>query len=291
MPFHGGSPYKIMKNIIYTYMNRTNEGINHVTGDVHYCILGLIGCKSVLTVHDLVWLEYLKLGIIKSFLIKLFYIKLPMFFATKVVAISESTKIVLQKYTKRKDIRVIHNAIDPSFIEVPKDLTKKPYDILFIGTNSNKNLERTVHALREFDCRLTIIGKLSEKQLKCLDNSHIKYISKSNLTDKELFQEYVNCDIVSFISLYEGFGMPIIEANKVGRPVIASSLAVLKEIGGDSCVYVNPKNVEEMKKGFIHLFEDAKLRCLCVERGFDNVKRFELKNILSQWIQLYQELK
>ena len=81
MPFHGGSPYKIIKNIIYTYMNRTNEGINHVTGDVHYCILGLIGCKSVLTVHDLVWLEYLKLGIIKRFLIKLFYIKLPMFLA------------------------------------------------------------------------------------------------------------------------------------------------------------------------------------------------------------------
>ena len=75
----------------------------------------------------MVGLEYLKLGIIKRFLIKLFYIKLPMFFATKVVVISESTKIMLQKYTKRKDIRVIHNAIDPSFVEVPKDLTKKSH--------------------------------------------------------------------------------------------------------------------------------------------------------------------
>lgn len=291
MPVHGGNPLKIIKNIIFTFKNRTNNGINHITGDIHYCILGLLGCKSVLTVHDLVWMDFLDLPKIKKCTIKWLYLKLPLKFATQIIAISETTRNKLLPYCKNKNIEVIHNAIDYSFYTSLKDCNVPPYNILFIGTNPNKNLERTVLALEGLDCRLTIIGKLSDSQVRFLNESNIDFINKINLTDQEIVDEYINADIVSFISLYEGFGMPIIEANKVGRPVIASSLEVLKEIGGNSCVFVDPRNVEDMRHGFIRLFEDSELRRQCVEFGLENVKRFAPDFIRQQWVNVYQRIE
>ena len=111
-----------------------------------------------------------------------------------------------------------------------------------------------------------------------------------NLSDSEMIEEYKKTDIVSFISLYEGFGMPIIEANKIGRAVITSDIPVLHEVAGDSAVFVNPYDVEDMKNGFIRLFSDDALRKECIERGFKNVQRFDVNVIRKKWNQLYKTL-
>jgi glycosyltransferase involved in cell wall biosynthesis len=112
----------------------------------------------------------------------------------------------------------------------------------------------------------------------------------ANLSDEQIIQEYIRCDIVSFVSLFEGFGMPVIEANKVGRPVIASDIPVIREVAGDSAVLVDPYDVEAMHQGFVRLMESEELRNRCVEKGLENVRRFDSIHIREQWLDLYERL-
>ena len=290
VPCYNASLLSIIKNIVFVIKRREHGMIHHVTGDIHYCILALVGRKSVLTIHDTVGLDFNKLSFFKRMICKWLWYKLPVLLASKVVCISNETKKKVSKLTNRDDIIVIYNAIDPSLKYTPKDQTKIPYNILFIGTSPNKNLERTVESLYGIDCKITIIGKLDSAQEDYLSKSSVKYEVKSNLTDEEMYSEYVKCDVVSFISLFEGFGMPIIEANNVGRPVITSTIPVLKEIAGDSAVFVNPENITEMHDGFVRLFNDALLRQQCVDRGIENAKRFDVKNICREYNALYESL-
>ncbi len=290
MPFYGASPFVILKNLFFTINKRNKKEINHITGDIHYCILALIGCKSILTIHDTVGVDYLKNNKLFFWYIKYLWFIFPLKIATKIVCISDETKKQVKKYTGRNDILVIHNAIDPSFKTVLKDQTNVPYKVLIIGTTANKNIERTIEALKGIKCHLTIIGRLTDLQKQKLKDAEIFYTNKFDLTDDQIIQEYIDTDVVSFISLFEGFGMPIIEANKVGRPIITSNIPVLKEISGGSCVHVNPMSVENIRSGFIRLFSDVELRQQCVKRGLENVDRFDIKNIAKQWENLYNSI-
>lgn len=282
--------YGIIKNLWYVFRRRNKQGINHVTGDIHYCILALIGCKSVLTIHDTVSLDFNKGSWMSKKITEWLWYRIPLKLASKVVCISEETRRSVSRYTNRQDIEVIYNAIDPMFKTLLKNQINNPCKVLIIGTNNNKNVERTIQALQYLDCEITIVGKISELQNRLLAKLRINYINKVGLTDEEVVDEYLNCDIVSFVSLYEGFGMPIIEANQVGRPVLCSNIPVLKEVAGKSAVFVDPYCVNEIHQGFAKLFDDSKLRELCVRNGLENVRRFSSTDIRSNWMDLYSSL-
>lgn len=290
LPLCGGSLSVVFRNIFFTWKHRDRGAINHMTGDAQYVILALVGCKSVLTVHDTVSLDFHKMCHVKKFVFKWLWYRIPLKFATKVVCISEETRRCVERYTSRRDIIVIHNAIDPIFYQSDKDLSQKPKRVLLIGTNPNKNLERTFDALKGIDCEVTIVGRLSESQLSVIERNNIKYEIKTGLSDEQIVEEYVNADIVSFVSLFEGFGMIVIEANKVGRPVITSDIPVLREVAGDAAYFVDPTSVESIRNGFLQLLVDANLRQSLVEKGYENVKRFDVNNIRNQWINLYNSI-
>lgn len=292
VPYVGASFGAIIKNLQYVWRHRDREAINHVTGDIHYCILALIGCKSVLTVHDTVSLDFNDLSKFKKFLIEWLWFRIPLRLATKVVCISEATKQCIQKYTHRKDIEVIHNALDPMFEEKPREKQdeKSVKTVLLIGTNPNKNLVSTFEALEGQKCKVVIIGELSEEQKDTLLRCNIDYVNKFGLTDPQILEEYKKCDVVSFISLFEGFGMIVIEANRVGRPVICSDIPVLREIAGDAAYFVNPYDVKGMKMGFESLLSDESLRQSLINRGFDNIKRYNAAIIREQWLTFYETI-
>ena len=92
LPLCGGSLSVVLRNIIFTLRHRDRSAINHMTGDAQYVILALVGCKSVLTVHDTVSLEFNKMGHVKKFVFEWLWYRLPLKLATKVVCISEETK-------------------------------------------------------------------------------------------------------------------------------------------------------------------------------------------------------
>lgn len=281
----------IFKNMMFVWKYRDRKAVNHITGDIHYAIFALVGCKSVLTIHDTNMVDFAA-SPIKRWLFTWLWFKLPIKFATKVICVSQETKRRVQRFSKRKDIGVIYNALDPLFTACtyqPATCHVKPH-ILLIGTSINKNLERTIEALKNVKCELTIVGSISDEILENLKRNMIDYMLKSNLTDAEIIEEYRQCDIVSFCSLYEGFGMPIIEANAIGRPVITSNIEPLIEVAGNAALMVDPHSVEDMHRGFVNLLENESVRKRLVENGFVNICRFKDVEIAQLYRALYQSL-
>lgn len=290
VPYSGASAGSLIRNILFVFRRRNKKYINHITGDVHYCLLGLVGCTSVLTIHDTVGVDFCKLSFIKRKILEWFWYRIPLKIASSVVCISEATKKSVLRYTKRKDIVVIHDALSPKIEFSPKLLNLKKPRILIIGTNVNKNLVRTFEALAGLSCFVVVVGKLSDEQIKCLKSYNIEFENMWDLSDEDIIKEYKECDIVSFVSLFEGFGMPIIEANAVGRPVVCSNIPVLREVAGDAAEFTNPYDVAEIRKAFARLMEDESVSMSLIEKGRMNIQRFKQDNILGLWRNFYLSL-
>lgn len=290
VPYTGTAIKSICGNIAKCYNNRNKKGINHITGEIYYCTLGLIGCKSIITIHDTVSIDFQKGSKLKKLILELLWYRIPLKIADRVICISEETRKCVQHYTNRSDIVVIHNAVDPDIEHRPKVFNRECPRILIIGTNPNKNIERTVKALRDINCKVVIIGKLKPSQIDALRDNQIDYENKIGLSNAEVREEFYNCDIVSFISLFEGFGMPVIEANKAGRVIITSNIPVIKEVGGNSAYYVNPNNTNEIHEAFIEIITNSNLRKNLISRGLENIKQYEWTSILPQWLNVYNSL-
>lgn len=279
----------IVTNLLFVYNHRNKEAINHISGDIHYCVLALIGCRSVLTIHDLSAYECAK-NPLKKIIIKWLWFKIPLFFVDKVVCISEHTKMKLLTLCKRKDIVVVYNPIDISFKPKPRIFNNDCPIILHIGTAWNKNLVNTIMALRYIRCHLIIVGDVNSSMLSILDNNSINYSIEKNLSDLELLEIYYNSDIVSFCSIYEGFGMPIIEANSIGRCVITSKIAPMTEIGSDAVCCVDPNDVNSIENGFNMIINDLEYQKKLISNGFANIKRFTPEICIKNYKRVYLDI-
>lgn len=289
MPSPHSMPWDIIRNSIYTFKHRNKKGINHISGHIHDVILGLIGYKTVLTVHDLVFIDNVS-NPLKRFYKWFFWLYLPIKLSDKVTCISNKTKREILNHIKTDKLQVIYNPIDPSFIYVPKVFNADKPRILHIGTFWNKNLNRTIQALKGIPCHLRIVGKIEEETQRLLADYNIDYSVVSDLSDEEIRQEYIQCDIVNFPSIYEGFGMPVIEGQQTGRVVITSRIEPLIEIAGDAVQYVNPKNVESIHQAYLKVISQPFLRDKLIREGLLNVKRFNADVIVKQYLELYHNL-
>jgi glycosyltransferase involved in cell wall biosynthesis len=289
VPSYRAKPISILRNLIYIRKHCNKDGINHIVGDIHYGILALIGCKSILTIHDASSYDRAN-NKIKKIITKYLCYVWPLKYADQIICISQSTKQSIQRFTKRTDIQVIYNSISPEYHYCEKEFNSERPRVLILGTASNKNIERTIQALNAVKCYVSIIGKLNNEQIQLLKSNKIDYCNKVNLTDYEVMEEYIQCDIVCFCSLYEGFGMPIIEANAIGRVVIASKIPSIIEIGNNSVFYVDPYKIDEIRNGISILINDQKLRSELIQNGLMNIKKFSPENILSKYLDVYNNM-
>ncbi len=264
--------------------------VNHITGDIHYVACFLQKRKTLLTIHDCVSLETLY-GIRKKALFFLWY-WLPEKRSALITAISESTKRELLKHLScdPNKIRVVHDCISPAFRPVPYIFNRQKPVILQVGTRENKNLLRVAQALSDIPCHLNIVGPLSEKQIQVLQDCKIEYSNAENLSDEEMLIRFSNCDLVVFASTYEGFGLPIIEANATGRPVVTSNILSMPEVSGDAACLVDPFDVQSIRSGITRVIKNEDYREQLIENGFRNVKRFKPETIAAQYVTLYREL-
>lgn len=281
----------ILKNI--SFVRRSQTQVNHITGDVHYTILGCSKKNiNLLTVHDCVLLHHYPKTNPRHWIIRWLWYQLPAKRADVVTVISENTKRDLLRFTNcpADKIRVIPNFIDPLFKPVPRDFNQDHPKLLFIGTAANKNLERTMEAVQGLRVELLIVGYLNEAQSTELRNKNIHYHLLNKLSDQEVRNAYADADIMLFPSTYEGFGLPIIEAQATGRPVLTSKLEPMSSVAGNAACLVDPYSVESIRAGVKKIIENEDYRNELIESGFKNVERFQLKNVTKQYIDLYQEL-
>lgn len=276
----------IIKNIFYIRRMTSKDDVLHITGDIHYVLLGLFNRKTVLTIHDTVLLDNNTKNL-KWYFYYLFWFFIPCKIANHVVCISEETQRRLNRYVKCKSI-VIPDPVSSCFKTKIKEFSTVKPVILQLGTGWNKNVDNVIKAIEGLDVRLVLIGKINNEIEDLLKEKKIDYINKSNLSDDEIVNEYNECDIVSFPTIYEGFGLPILEAQKVGRCVITSNIEPHKSVAGENgAVFVNPFDIDSIRSGFLELLNNKKLRENIISNGFNNVLSYSEESIVNMYKSIY----
>jgi glycosyltransferase involved in cell wall biosynthesis len=134
------------------------------------------------------------------------------------------------------------------------------------------------------------VGRLSTSQTAALVTAGIDYSTSVNLSAAQMREAYEQCDIVAFTSTYEGFGMPIVEANAIGRPVVTSNVAAMPEVAADAACLVNPFEIESIRSGIERVINDAAYRHEIVANGFDNAARFAPTEVAKLFERIYTEV-
>lgn len=287
-----GSLHDVIRNLKYIRSICSNESDNivyHITGDVHYAIYALLNRKTIITVHDLG--RYFDLRGVHKYLYWVLRI-LPLKFASKVVCISNYTVKELQAAIKipKDKIIVIPDAVGDDYCYRPKTLNVDCPVILHLGTRPHKNLERTIKALSGIKCCLHVIGTVDEYLMSLANQCKVQMMVRNNLTDIEILEEYEIADIINFPSLHEGFGMPIIEGQAVGRCIVTSDLEPMRSVAGEGAVLCNPYNVDSIRETYLKILNNPLLAQETIEKGLQNVMKYRLDSVTDKYIELYKSL-
>lgn len=272
------------------------NSVIHIIGDVTYLALLLPGRRLIITFHD-VGIYSRKRGL-QRWLIGMFWYRLPLRRAATVTAISHQTKKDLAQWfgIAESKIEVIPNPLPSSFdgsLKDKKSAREGVKNILQIGTKENKNLSRVFEAVNlaaaEHSICLTVVGEISPEFLSHRTYS-FKLVNPTNVTNDDIMNLYAQADIVVFASTFEGFGLPILEAQAMGRPVVTSDIEPMRTVAGDGAILVNPYSVGEIAAAIDKLLRDETLVDALVTAGYSNVALYSPEAIAERYCSLYHRI-
>ena len=290
LPAYGYNLRSMIHNIRYVkrYLQNNKIDIIHITGTENYLIPFLKKYKTIVTLHDLG--HYYNLKGLRAYIYKFKFI-FPLLHSNIIVPISTQALAELRN-SLGSDIKavIIGDAISNQFIFHRKEINFKEPIILHIGTRPHKNLTRTIKALNNINCRLRIIGPISSNDIKELEANGLKYTQKKDLSDEEILEEYIQADIINFPSYHEGFGMPIIEGQAIGRPVVTSSLEPMKTVSGGAASFCVPFEVESIRDAYLNILNNKQKTEELIEQGLKNAEKYRVSEIASAYLSLYNQL-
>jgi mannosyltransferase len=217
-----------------------------------------------------------------------------------VICISESTRNDLLAYIPEagvKDIRVIYNGVSDDYYPLANsnlDRCRSSNYVMFVGARGNyKNFKLLVEALinhNEIDLIITGGGDLTSEEMGFLDECIPgRYIHKSFVENSVLNILYNNAFCLVYPSLYEGFGIPVLEAMKSGCPVVAVNGSSLTEVCGEAAILLDEVTPDSISKA-IDLLSDSSFRKNIIKLGFKNSSQFSWDKSFSEIDAVYEEL-
>ena len=269
-----------------------NQGaINHICGDINFISMFMDKKKTINTFLDFYSMKRLK-GF-KKLIYKFLWIKIPFLKSVKIITISHKTFKELNNLINvndKKNIHVIGISVSKKFKKKLKKKMSKIPKILVVGTSINKNILNIITSLKSINCELIIVGELNNNIIDVLKINKINYRNLVSINNDRLTNEYKKSDMLLFPSNYEGFGVPILEAQSVGRPVITSKIEPMKFVAGNGAIFVDPKKISQISNAVKNIISRQKYRNFLIKKGFENVKRFKKEVILKEHIKVYNEI-
>ena len=267
------------------------------------------GIRSVVTIHDLIFLRHPEFYNWVDTKIYAWKFRQTLKEADHIIAISECTKRDILYYgdIDEQKISIIYQSFAPRFSaevsEVQRTQVRSAYQlpqryILNVGSiEARKNILQAVQALPLLpdDVALVIVGRhtpYTDRVLQYVQEHHLeeRVCVLHGVPDKHLPVLYALAESFVYPSVYEGFGIPIIEAISCGLPVVACSGSCLEEAGGPDSLYVQPSDVEAMADAIRQTLVGAEGRELRIENSKKYIRRFSGCSVADQVVSVYQSL-
>ena len=311
------TPFSFVGNLFKKYWRNKNiikdlvqDEIDIYHGLSHEIPLGIekTNIKSVVTIHDLIFIRYPHL--FSSIDRKIYHKKFQSACkrANKIIAISHQTKNDIIEFfgTDENKIEVVYQGCNNVFQskiskkrieEVCKKYNLPEKFILNVGTiEERKNLLTILKSIKELPKQhLVVIGKGKEYKNKCL-----QYIREHNLQERvsflsgieleEIAAIYQKSETMIYPSVFEGFGIPILEALFSKTPVITSQGGCFSETGGEDSIYINPLSVSDITSAITKITTDTNLRKTMIEEGYNYAQNFTDKKVAGNLQKIYTSL-
>lgn len=280
----------------------------------HYVLPLYVPSRVVVTIHDIIHLLYPQfLPNRLAFVYAQRMMRRSLNRANGVIAVSENTKSDLMEYftVDSEAIRVIYNGVDETFRTKlsEEDLDRwfrqldirRPY-LLFVGNpKPHKNLDRVIQAyaraleIGTFDGPLVCVGDRTAAQFKLRQRAEQLGIADrvrllGHVAQEALPALYQGASLFLYPTLYEGFGLPVVEAMASGTPVLTSNTSALKEIGSGCAHLVDPLDTERMAKAIARIMGDDEYRESLAEKGLDRSRDFRWPLTAERTLELYREV-
>jgi glycosyltransferase involved in cell wall biosynthesis len=280
----------------------------------HYVLPPATRCRSVVTIHDCIHLmfpQYLRNRLAYA------YARTSMWTATRqasrILTVSEASKRDILHFfdIPPEKVQVVYNAIDHRFLTAPDEATtdrvRQRYQldhpfVLYVGNiRPHKNLERLIDAFGRARPRgpeglkLVVIGDEVSKYPSLRQTVHRHKLDKhvrflGFQPHETLASFYRLAAAFVFPSLYEGFGLPPLEAMACGTPVVTSNVSSLPEVAGDAALLVDPYNVEAIAEGLVIVLTDEARRQRMIVRGLARARQFSWAESVARIHAVYQEV-
>jgi glycosyltransferase involved in cell wall biosynthesis len=273
--------------------------------------------KKIVTVHDLIPLVFPK--DFKSGLNGMFRWQLQK------LALKKSDMIITDSISSKKDI-IKHADIPESKIEIvylaageefnnckmsnaKSQIFKEKYNlpdkfVLYVGDATvNKNLPRLMRAITKINVPLVMVGKALVQtdfdktnpwnrdlvEINNLSENNKKIIRVGFVSKEDLVSFYNAATVFAMPSIYEGFGLPILEAMSCGCPVVASRGGSIPEIAAEACEYVDEYSVDDIAKGIIKVFQSNSIKNQLQKKGLEQAKKFNWKKTVDLTMNVYRK--
>lgn len=271
--------------------------------------------KLITTIHDVCFLDYPQYYSKQDLFIQKLALKLGLFFSNKIITVSEYSKSQIIKHTScnANKIEVVHLGYDKNIYKKIDDIElfdrmRKKYNlpnnfILFIGRiEEKKNIVNQIKAFDRFnqkyqDYKFVLVGKpgygYDNVKTEIFENELHKNIIELGYVSTVDMVAIINMSkIFMFVSNYEGFGLPIIEAMACGVPVITSNNTSMPEIAGDAAFFIEPNNVLGIYEKLCSITENSEgVRDDLIKKGFNRVKEFSWKKCAKKTIKVFENFK